>query len=89
MEALGHLNGPVAIGIGLDHRHNQGTGFALNCPEIIPDGIQINLDIGIIAIQVINSRILKGRVNRKIHIIQFILSHETGFVNSFGKIQNF
>ena len=51
LNMTGHLHRAVAIGIGFDHRHDLGAGLFVDRTKVMPNGVQIDLDISIIAAQ--------------------------------------
>ena len=52
----GHLDGAVAVGIGLDDGHHRHTGFFPDGVEVVGNGVQVDLDPGAVEIQ--GSRLL-------------------------------
>ena len=51
LQQPGHLNGTVAIGIGLDDGHDGNTGLPADPVKVPGNGIQIDFDSGIVEIQ--------------------------------------
>ena len=51
LQEPGHLDGPVAVGIGLDDAHHRQTGLFFDGSDIFFNGIQVNDHLGIVVIQ--------------------------------------
>ena len=57
LEQAGHLDGTVAVGVGLDDGHHLDTGLVPDRVDVGGDGIQIDLYIGVVEVQIeINSK---------------------------------
>ena len=51
-----HLNGAVAVGIGLDDGHHIGSHTGADGVDVAVDGIQIDFHIGVVEVQNISSK---------------------------------